>query len=988
MPGKVRSRGCTGKRSALQRAIDRTAGCIAILIACAAAGLPVSAATPDPGIEGVTAGSGSLFVAGTEIPFLPQGFTSLGVLYPRPYAHQMCTQPNNKPESTQGRDLIEAEIRMTTDTSRELLTGMISDWKANTVRFQISQGALQHEYEHGLSEYTDMVRKVVAQAREAHLIVILVLQTEPYSCSPLRSDGMLQKLPDQLTEEAWTQLLSPALTHDKGVILEIFNEPNTKSECGTSEPYNWIEWENGCSGAASEGMVTVGRYVSRLAPDNVLLFDGDNNAGGFAGFSVPANMPSDSAYTVHPFFYDYGDESKSEDEWNTRFGYFQASGHTVLVTAWNEAATCPDDPNQSVTDLFILEYLPRHHIGLLAVAWDGPPVDAEYLVRPDFSPVDSNSACHITGAALIKRAFDGAGTSGPLESAVDESVIANPSLTAGLPVTAEAKEEIRSRLYGVNGQERNTVAWDQVPNPDFDAALKKLNLGILRFPAGTGANYWDWRTGDFDGYYRKKPSNYPSPISELALELASASNETQTSADFVLNLLTDPDKCELGASHCLALSPSSPNWAFQQPLFLQGVDIPYVELGNEYWLEVPDYVDVYPNRTSSEGYDIAGKEYAELLSNEEWVENIKDIKRTIQVGAAAKYLGPHGRNAPLRETTWNESFFSASKLPDVDALVLHIYVPTNFSALPGVRHTLPFGDSEGGKGFGSNVTATMLAVPFHIQADIAKNYLSEGVFNSKSAMNQLQAPGFEPDIWVTEYNLGGPDYAAFGTWAHGLFEGTMSLKFLENRRASSNSARVTMALVHETHGNSVYAEIFDSDVGFAPSSGITRTYPASANLPTSKNSLTAVGLVEQQINQAAIGQKYAAQLSFAGVAKIADPSGGESYPALYGWQFSGHGATQLIVLNLSSFSEMIDVSRLVRSGHYWQLQGSPGAYVQGDTTAGMCGALPQGKYAASDLVDLQGKAVCDPVLETAGPLLSNRQAVFLPAYSITRIAGN
>jgi hypothetical protein len=78
-------------------------------------------------------------------------------------------------------------------------------------------------------------------------------------------------------------------------------------------------------------------------------------------------MPDNSAYTVHPFFYDYGTVSDSKPHWDARFGDLQASGHTVLATAWNESLNCPKDPHQWVTDTLVQTYLPRHKIGLLAV---------------------------------------------------------------------------------------------------------------------------------------------------------------------------------------------------------------------------------------------------------------------------------------------------------------------------------------------------------------------------------------------------------------------------------------------------------------------------------------------------------------------------------------------------------------------------------------------------------------------------------------------
>jgi hypothetical protein len=352
---------------------------------------------PDAGVVGVTAGSGSLLVAGTNTPFLPRGLVSVGLLYPTQYASAMCTQKGNEPDSTEGQELEAAVVAMTTETDQQLL-GMKQHWRANSVRFQVSQGALTYEHENGLTAYTNMVLSGVEQARAMGLVTIVSMQTEGRSCTPLRADGQLQKLPDQLTEEAWAQI-APSLGHDKGVILEVFNEPNTNTECSTGTSVNWTDWATGCGTGPDEGMVTVGQYLRTLAPENVLLFDGDSNASQFTGFTPPSTTPANSAYTVHPYSYTDGPSG-----WDSRFGDLQASGSTVVVTEWNESVTCPyaKDPNQVLASELVQTYLPDHNIGLHLFSWDAPGA----LVNSSDDPVDSNSSCpYFTGATLTYNQF-------------------------------------------------------------------------------------------------------------------------------------------------------------------------------------------------------------------------------------------------------------------------------------------------------------------------------------------------------------------------------------------------------------------------------------------------------------------------------------------------------------------------------------------------------------------------------------------------------
>jgi len=48
--------------------------------------------------------------------------------------------------------------------------------------------------------------------------------------------------------------------------------------------------------------------------------------------------------------------------------------------------------------------------------------------------------------------------------------------------------------FGLNGRSTEGPSWT---NPDFLDLVEQMNPGIVRYPAGTQANYWDWRTGTF-----------------------------------------------------------------------------------------------------------------------------------------------------------------------------------------------------------------------------------------------------------------------------------------------------------------------------------------------------------------------------------------------------------------------------------------------------------------------------------------------------------
>lgn len=358
---------------------------VSLVTVPAAASTSSSAAAADPGTVGVTAGTGSFRVAGTDTQFLPRGFASISVLLPGPYAEQYCA---GDPPSTVA-EVEGIEQNMERNADRELLA-MKTHWRANTVRFQVSQIGLSYEHQNHLSAYTDLVRHVIRQARAMGLVTIVSLQTEQWSCTPRRPNGKLVRIPDQNSVDAWKQV-APEFGHDRGVVLELFNEPSTPAECGTA---SWTQWDYGCSDGSGIGMVNLGNAVRAMAPDNVLVFDGDPSAKSFQGFTPPADMPGNSAYAIHPYLYWQGD-------WDELYGDFQASGHTVIVTEWNESSSCTDP--QMLAGDFVQNYLPSHHIGLLVQAWDAP---WNQLVDANDDPADANQACaSFTGASLADNQF-------------------------------------------------------------------------------------------------------------------------------------------------------------------------------------------------------------------------------------------------------------------------------------------------------------------------------------------------------------------------------------------------------------------------------------------------------------------------------------------------------------------------------------------------------------------------------------------------------
>ncbi len=369
-------------------------------------------AAPDPGVVGVSAGSGALVVAGTSTPYVPQGFNSVGILYPEEYP-ALCDSIGMNQQTRD--ELSGVRAAMVNDTEEQILA-MKTYWNADAVRFQVSQGALVFENgDPGPDPYTDTVLDVVAEARALGMVVIVSVQTQTYGCTPPPADGSSLKLPSEGTLAAWTQL-APSLGDDKGVVLEIFNEPQSKVPCATGVDWSWLEWAYGCDtdpDTGIDGMVPLGLAVRELAPDNVLLFDGDNNAGKFNDFVPPAEMPGNSAYAIHPYFYadgPTGDGPAGGEGWDDRYGHLQASGEALVATEWNGSASCREP---ELAAELVQDYLPARDIGLFVHSWDAP---AARLVSETYEPNDSVDKCpEFTGASLAYDQFwsQGGGDAAP-----------------------------------------------------------------------------------------------------------------------------------------------------------------------------------------------------------------------------------------------------------------------------------------------------------------------------------------------------------------------------------------------------------------------------------------------------------------------------------------------------------------------------------------------------------------------------------------------
>jgi len=385
-----------------------------------------SAGTAGVAVGKTSSGAGELVIAGTQQQFLPRGINSVGLLYPDALSYSNTTEQQYFDSQCSGvasadqQELTTAWTAMTTDTDTELLA-MEEHWQANTVRFHVSEGALAYENEQGLSQYTDAVGSVIRQARAMGLVVIVDVDTEQFGCTPAHNypagGSGLPTLPTGKMKEAWAQLL-PQLGNDPGVILEPMNEPDVVTECGSNLTTQQLraDWAAGC-GSPDIGMVSLGTWLRSQAPDNVLVFDGNQFAGMFDGFTAASfSMPANSAYAVHPFYYVDGPAA-----WDQRFGDLEAApsaggqGQAVVADAWNRSSNCSTNPSeQSDAEALVGDpqtstqgYLSQHNIGLSMQSWDAPKAQLVNLPLSTSNGQAGDPVDSLAGGCILHRGEHG-----------------------------------------------------------------------------------------------------------------------------------------------------------------------------------------------------------------------------------------------------------------------------------------------------------------------------------------------------------------------------------------------------------------------------------------------------------------------------------------------------------------------------------------------------------------------------------------------------
>jgi hypothetical protein len=279
-----------------------------------------------------------------------------------------------------------------------------------------------------------------------------------------------------------------------------------------------------------------------------------------------------------------------------------------------------------------------------------------------------------------------------------------------------ATRQIAPYFLGYNNVPIHSPSWN---DPNAVKAAVQLKPGTLRYPGGTVANYWDWRSGWF---VPDAPAGFLNSLRTMYRleELQIAVKATGAKPIYVLNMLTSDLNSQL---EMLRTAKG------------MGLPVELVELGNEFYLSQPDdVVTKFPT----------GRDYGIMATS--WINAIRAVFPEVKIAAVGG--APVSNSASnSRKASWNQGLLQS--LHGADALTLHPYVPIQAGA--------------------DTVDVTSL------EDTISRRW--------QQFENEIQSLPPNMKVWFTEYNFVDPAKKVFRTWIDGVLAAKMSLILLEEDRS-------------------------------------------------------------------------------------------------------------------------------------------------------------------------------------------------------------
>lgn len=291
-------------------------------------------------------------------------------------------------------------------------------------------------------------------------------------------------------------------------------------------------------------------------------------------------------------------------------------------------------------------------------------------------------------------------------------------------VSLETTERnISPKLIGYNGRSTEGPSWE---NSDFLDIVEQLYPGMVRYPAGTQANYWDWRTGTFiagsgkDAQYIITLETFTSGLPDSAgivyvVNMARPTPATGIALDAPETVLKSDNTLQLKIVDMLeALEKFRDLNRFPEA----------VELGNELYFS-NEHAAIY-----------AGDPVFYINHAKKICQAIKAVYPELKILLCTTKGGTSGRDY------WNETVFNALNSDPVFAgmvngVVQHHYINEDY---------------------GDPAMVTTVAS--------AQNAIIEGFKYVEEHISDYHLVPDQYPLWLTEY--GATKLNAEGTWASGL----------------------------------------------------------------------------------------------------------------------------------------------------------------------------------------------------------------------------
>ncbi len=416
---------------------------------------------------------------------------------------------------------------------------------------------------------------------------------------------------------------------------------------------------------------------------------------------------------------------------------------------------------------------------------------------------------------------------------------------------------IQKDEFGFNCQ--NYFGGPSWKDSDFQHTVTRLMPGNLRYPGGTIANFWDWRTGTiieektkgFPNYqgteFAYTPKDFVEGIPKgteivYVVNMARPTAATKIPLDTTIEVLESREILDLKIVDILAAI---------QEFSDAGHPLKYIELGNEFY----NGADGAP---TSSGAIYSGRVGLYI----EHVNILADAINKTYPDAKLAVIGDASDGSSA--SVWTDSIYTAieeGRLNNIDAITFHWYTG------PGIK--ILNSDSQAEKS---------LSRPFVKQRTVQR---------ADFGTNRLGL-----DLWITEYNTfsqprtsknpnnPGNGGSIQGSWINGMFGANLTLLY------TMLGSKVKLLDIHAlTINNMQWAMLQD------------------------KNTLSGNGVALSLVGTAMRGMNKAREVKFTG---ITDPTFGENGdPSLYAVKFwNGNKENLIVVNNTNSARNNVTISNM------------------------------------------------------------------------------